>query len=197
MNRGNYFDEIAYIEADVSAGTLRTRGGTRVVALTSEFLHAMSSSLATECGPAAGRVLKAAGRAWGKRFAAQIEGVLGDYEAMPLREVSFGEFAGRLAAAFSHHGFGILTLDTAHTGIGVLTATITGSPEPPELLAGFVAGVLSHFSGEDLDAMPTQLTPMLKLAVTLPSRLDRVADAVHRGLSHEEVLAALTESRAE
>ncbi len=197
MTRGNYFDELAYVRADVAAGTLHARGGTRIVALTGDFLRGLGESLSAECGPAANRVLKSAGKTWGRQFAERVERELGDYEGEPLRDRSFGEFAGRLAAAFSHHGFGTLALDAANAPIGVLVARLANAPEGPELLGGFLAGVFSHFAGQDLDALATESGPTRTYLLSLPERLAHVADAPARGQSHAEVLAALAEVRAE
>src|SRR5262245_40283691 len=116
--RGDYFaDDNPH--TDPAAGVARDRAGTRVLALPEELLRALDQTLAAECGPAAERVLKAAGRAWGRRYAERLERELGEYFGEPLAAAPVARFQAMLQSAFARLGWGLLSLDFRHYDQGL------------------------------------------------------------------------------
>src|SRR5688500_11506654 len=89
--RGDYFAADDF-RTDLAAGVARDQAGTRVLALPEELLRALDQTLAAECGPAAERVLKAAGRAWGRSYAERLERELRDYFGEPLAAAPVARF---------------------------------------------------------------------------------------------------------
>src|SRR5207247_2481977 len=106
-SRGDYFADDESARTDPAAGITRDRAGTRLVGLPEDFLAALQQTLAAECGPAAGRVLKAAGRDWGRRLAERLANELGSYRGEPLAEAPVARFQADLQSAFRHLGWGV------------------------------------------------------------------------------------------
>jgi hypothetical protein len=198
-SRGDYFGDDDSTRTDVAAGVAVDRGGTRLVSLPEDFLAAIHQTLTAECGPAAGRVLKAAGRNWGRRMAERLSAELGEYRGAPLAEAPVARFQADLQSAFRRLGWGVLTLDFGKYDKGLLVAEVRHAP-PSEtaeaVLAGALGGLFSHFTGRDLDAVGTPPRGDLRrFVIALPERLERAADALDRRRSHEEVVAVLEEIR--
>jgi predicted hydrocarbon binding protein len=197
--RGDYFADDDYTRTDVAAGVARDRAGTRLVGLPEDFLTALHQTLTSECGPAGGRVLKAAGRDWGMRLAQRLSTELGEFRGEPLAEAPVARFQADLQSAFRHLGWGVLTLDFSKYDKGLLVAEIRYAPAgetADALLAGALGGLFSHFTGRELDAVGTPARgDVRRFVIALPERLDRVADALDRRRSHEEVIAVLEEVR--
>src|SRR5205085_3444948 len=144
----DYFDP-DYVRADVGAGVARGRAGTRLVGLPDDFLSAVHQTLDAECGPAAERVLKAAGRDWGRRLAERLTGELADYRGEPIGETSIARFQADWQSAFRQLGWGVLTFDLSRFDKGLLVAEIRHGPPGGSvgaLLAGALAGLFSQFA---------------------------------------------------
>jgi predicted hydrocarbon binding protein len=197
--RGDYFGDDDYARTDVAAGVTTDRAGTRLVGLPEDFLTAMHKTLSTECGPAAARVLKAAGRDWGRRLAERLSTELGEYYGAPLADAPVARFQADLQSAFRRLGWGVLTLDFTKFEKGLVVAEVRNAPpgETAEsVLAGALGGLFSHFTGRELDAVGTPpRADLRRFVIALPERLERVADALDRRRSHEEVVAVLEEIR--
>ena len=199
--RGDYFAADDYLRTDVAAGVARDRAGTRVLGLPEPFLHALDQTLAAECGPAAERVLKSAGRTWGRRLAERLDRELADYNGEPLTAAPVAHFQAALTSAFARLGWGLLALDFGHYDKGLIVAAVHDAPSaaPAEpLLAGALAGIFGHFAGRDLDCAPTGAAAEdepRRFVLGLPERLGHVADAVRQGRTHDEVLTELAEVR--
>jgi hypothetical protein len=88
--------------------------------------------------------------------------------------------------AFNHYGWGRLALDYRKYARGLLVAEVADGPSPDALLAGLLAGLFSHFTGEDLDCISTG-----KFVIGLPGRLGRFAGAVAEGRSHDDIVRDL------
>jgi predicted hydrocarbon binding protein len=197
--RGDYFADDDATRTDVAAGVARDRAGTRLVGLPEDFLTAVHQTLAAECGPAAGRVLKATGRDWGRRLAERLSDELGEYHGEPLAEAPVARFQADLQSVFRHLGWGLLMLDFAMYDKGLLVAEVRHAPAgetTAALLAGALGGLFSHFTGRELDAVGTPPRgDVRRFVIALPERLERAADALDRRRSHEEVVAVLEQIR--
>jgi predicted hydrocarbon binding protein len=206
--RPNYFAEGDYLSTDVRTGVMRNRAGTRMLALTGDFLLGLKAALDEECGPTADLVLKTCGRTWGAAFAARIERELSAHLGGPLGDEPLARFEAALVAMFSHHGWGKVRLDVSRHAQGVLVvavaepvmAAVVGTADRPAdpLLAGVLAGTLSHFAGETLDCAQTQCRACgaaeSLFVITHPDRLKAVAD--RPGRTHAAVVAELLGTRA-
>lgn len=207
--RGNFFAEGEFCRTDPATGVTRNRAGTRLCALTSDFLVGLRTAVSYECGPAADEVLKKTGLKWGRKFAERFEKELSEFYGRPLHEFPLAMFQICLAEAFSHHGWGLLTLDFSRSEQGTISATvanpimgsIVGKSDAPvdTLIAGTLGGFFAHFSGEDLEALQTECTAcgadVARFVIALKSRLNVVAPLVAKKQSHAEILAALATVR--
>src|SRR5262249_36345569 len=150
-------------------------------------------------GRRAARVLKAAGREWGRGFAQRLAAELADFRGEPLTEAPVARFQTDLQSAFRHLGWGVLALDFSRYDKGLLVAEVRHSPPwaaAEALLAGALAGLFSQFAGQELAAVGTPAgRDLRRYVIALPERLARVADALHRRRPHAEVVAELEEIR--
>jgi hypothetical protein len=197
--RGDYFAEDEYLRTDMAAGVARNRAGARLLALPEPLLHALDQTLTAECGSAAERVLKSAGRVWGQRCAERLENELGEYFGEPLAAGPVARFQAALGSAFGRLGWGVLRLDFSRYDQGVIVAEVHNAPPaaPADaLLAGALAGLFGHFAGLELDCVATPPEGRVhRFVLSLPERLERIGDALFQKRSHDEVLAELAEVR--
>lgn len=195
LTRGDYFADADAVGTDPATGIARDRAGTRLLGLPDDLLAALHQTVEAECGAAGIRVLRAAGRDWGKGFAQRLAAELGEYRGEPLAEAPVARFQADLQSAFRHLGWGVLTLDFNRYDKGLLVAEVRNSPPgaaAEALLAGALAGLFSQFAGQELDAVATPAgLDVRRYVISLPERLDRVADALHRRRPHAEVVAEL------
>ena len=208
--RGNYFAEGKYLKTDVRTGVMRNRAGTRMLALTSDFLLGLVSALNNECGPAATAVFRSCGRTWGKRVAERFATEMQEYYGMPLSDFPLSQFNACLYEMFNHHGWGKLELNLDQFTHGIIIATVQnpiyadllGRAEQPAdaLLAGVLAGMFSYFAGQELDCLQTQCQacghPDSKFLITVPERLKPVLDWPTRGKTHAQIVAEVQKTRA-
>lgn len=208
--RGNYFAEGKYIKTDVRTGVMRNRAGTRMLALSSDFLLGLISALDNECGPAAVSVFRSCGRTWGKRVAERFAKEMEEYYGMPLADFPLSQFTACLCEMFNHHGWGKLALDFELFANGLIVVTVEspiyadllGKSDKPadSLLAGVLAGMFTHFAGQPLDCLQTQCQanghPNSKFILTVPERLKAVSDWPTRGKTHAQILAEVQKTRA-
>ncbi len=209
-NRSNYFAEGKYAKTNPQTGVTRTPGGTRLVALSDDFLRGLQRAVADECGPAATTVFYTCGQRWGELFAKRMEKELSDYYGQSLSTFSVPMFEATLVELFSHHGWGRLKFDMSRHHQGLIIATLGNgmvaelfTPEEVSedaLLAGIMAGFFRYLSGQDLMCVQTQFenrgAPNSQFVIGLSSRLSGVGPWVDNGRTHEEILDELSEVRA-
>lgn len=210
LPRGNYYTDGSYMTTDLRKGVTRNRAGTRMVALTNDFLLGFRGALADECGPAADTVLKTCGRTWGKRFAARFEREMTDFYGIAAGDFSMAMFHACLAEAFARHGWGRLELDLRLHDRGLILARIehpvmgeivTDADAPVEtLMVGILAGFFSHFSGENLDCVQTCCKARgaadTRFIIGLGKRLGPVPGWLGQGRTHDEIIAEVVNTRA-
>src|SRR5262245_16794535 len=206
--RGNYFAEADYLSQDLAAGTLTNRAGARFVALPDDLMVSRCNTRAEGLGDRAAEVLTATGRDWGRRAAGQYAEELGAHHGTPLPEQPLALFAADLTAAFLHHGWGRFRFDLSRYARGLLVvdveAPFLGSVVRPagrpveSLLAGFLAGMFTHFAGVDLGCVQTECraagATRSRFVLTVPKRLAAVAGWPESGRGHDEIVAELERS---
>ncbi len=206
----NYYGSRDYARTDVKRGVTRNRGGTRILSLTSDFLIGLRNALVFECGSAADIVMKSAGKRWGRTFAARMSRELEQYYGLPVEELPLAVFQGCLVEAFNVHGLGKLTVDIDLYTKGLIVCIVENpiyagmvetSGQPADImLAGILAGMVSHFSGRELDCFQTQCqglgAPDSRFIITLPERLGMAEAWRNEGKTHAEIVAALAQTHA-
>jgi len=210
LMRGNYYAESSYCRTDICKGVTRNRSGTRLIALSQDFLLGFRRAIADECGPAAEVVFKTCGKKWGTMCAQRFEKELGEFYGKPVREFMFTLFHACLEALFNHHGWGKVKVDLSRHEQGLLVVDLEGAvmadlveqaDQPVDtLMAGILAGFFSHLSGQDLDCVQTQClacgAASSKFIIGLGSRLAPVGAWVNQGKSHADVVNQLANVRA-
>ena len=201
-----YYSRPDYFTADVEKGTIRTPGGTRICALTDDFLLGFRAAVQFECGKATDRVFKKCGVRWGTSFIERFDREMTEYFGVPAREMSAGLIERSLDEAFRFHGYGKLAVDfTAYdSGFVVVTLTdpvipaVAGPADKPvdALMAGFFAAVFSYYANTDLDCVQTECpargSAAGKYLVGLAGRLAPVPKMVADKLATSVILARLT-----
>jgi len=208
--RGNYFAERSFVKTDIQGGVTRNRSGTRIVSLTSDFLKGLRNAMFQECGPAANMVLTTCGKSWGRMFAQRFEREMTEFYGAPFRQAPVVFFETCLSEAFSHHGWGKFQIDYTRTHQGIIVIQIEHPPfeglvenpeEPVEsLLSGIIAGIFSHFTGQDLACLQTDCTQcgdaIDRFVMTLSSRIDKPRDLKSSGKGFDEIIAVMEKSVA-
>jgi predicted hydrocarbon binding protein len=192
---GDYFADDEYVRTNGETGVTRDRAGTRLLALSEDFLVALRQAIDTEVGPGETRALDAAGHEWGRRFAERLTSELESHRGESLAASSMARFETDLQSAFRQLGWGVLSLDFNGYDKGVLIAEVRHAPAggPADmLLAGALAGVLSQVAGRELAAAATSpVGDLRRFVIALPERLEQVRDALHRRRPHDEVVKLL------
>jgi hypothetical protein len=109
------------------------------------------------------------------------------------------DWANRAGAGLPRFAPGAVTLDLSRGQQGIVVAEVRRNPPggPADiLLAKALAGVLSLFAGRELTAAATSSDDAVgRFVITVPERLERVADALNRSRPHHEIIAALEKVR--
>jgi len=201
-----YYSRGQYFQADVEKGTIRTPTGTRICALTDDFLRGFRNAVHFECGKATDRIFKTCGKRWGTTFVERFDRELTEHFGVPLQDMSTGIVENCLDEAFRYHGYGKLKVDLANYASGFVSLdvrdavipNVLGSSEKPcdALFAGFFASVFSYYAKTELDCLQTECTSRgnetSKFIVGLSSRLKQAAAWVNDRIPHAAILRRLT-----
>lgn len=163
--RPGFYSRPDFFVTDIVKGTTRTATGTRVCALTNDFLIGFRDALIYETGKSYRKVMKRCGRRWGEQFAKRFEKEIGNYFKASLSELSAGTVHTYLVEAFNYHGYGLLKINLTYLEQGIIVAELAHSMMPSivsssdrpvdMLMAGFLGAIFSYLSGQDLDAIQT------------------------------------------
>ncbi len=200
-----YFSRPDFFAADVEKGTIRTPTGTRICALTDDFLIGFRSAVQFECGKATDRVFKTCGKKWGKTFVERFDRELTDHFGVPLSDVSTGLVERCMDEAFRYYGWGKPTIDLSEYDSGLVSVSVTdpvmpamvGPTDKPAdpLFAGFFAAVFSHYAKTDLECVqtdcPTRGADASRFVVGLGERLKPVGGWVTEKLAHAVIVRRL------
>ncbi len=200
-----FYSRPDYFAADVGKGTIRTPAGTRVCALTDDFLRGFRAAVQFECGKATDRVYKRCGFRWGTSFVERFDREMTEYFGVPAREMSAGLMERSLDEAFRAHGYGKLALDYAEYDNGFLQVTLTDPVMPAVLgrtdklsdtqMCGFFAAVFGFYADTELDCVQTQCpsrgADASRFLVGLATRLAPVPRMVADNLPHGVIVTRL------
>ena len=209
---GNYYAEGLYCETDVARGVTRSRSGTRLCCLTTDFLLGFRRAVIDECGPAADLVFKSCGRKWGGFAARRFDDEMTGFHGRPLREFTMAQFRAAVADLFSHHGWGMVDLDLSRHDQGLVVVTVSdplfasitkgsGEPEQPveSLTAGVLAGFFAALFEQDLDCVQTSCVALgdseSRFVIGLSARLAGVPNLLTGGKKHDQILKELANIR--
>ena len=153
----NYFTHPDFLRFDVKAGVLRSRGGTRFVAVNEDFLRGFVAACEHEAGPAAALVLRRCGEFFGARLARRFEAEISQFAGVSLRDRPMAEFDQLIRDLWHGCGFGDVEVEWARGERGFLAVRLIDSPMQDIGPSGHVGddmfcGILAGFFGEFCDA---------------------------------------------
>lgn len=160
----NYFTSPSYLRSDLRAGTLRSRGGTRLVGISEDFLRGFVLACEHETGPATSLVLRRCGTFFGSRLAVRCESELSAYLSRSLRDCTMSEFTLLLQDLWQGSGMGELRIDWSRGQHGFLAAKLVNSPMQDigpkghladDLFEGIIEGFIGHFADGSLTCIQT------------------------------------------
>ncbi len=204
----NYFTSANFLDFDVKTGVLRSRGGTRMLAVNEDFLRGFVTACEHETGPAAGLVLRRCGEFFGQRLARRFEAELGQFAGVSLRDRKMAEFDILVRDLWNGCGLGRLTVDWDRGQYGFLPVRLADSPMQDigpsghvgdDMFAGILCGFFSGFCDADMRTIQTgdarlgdrEGTTFIVASVEVARRVEGMR-ASKQG--HGEIVAALVGS---
>ncbi len=201
----NFFDE-SRLGFDLREGVLWNPAKTRLCLLSTDFLSGVYTAVKDEAGPAWPVIFKTCGRIWGERIMRRLEREAQTVGNLQLREMPISMFLRFFREYFVYHGWGLMTIDVSQAReTGIVTAALEDSvfaevirdeedfSDP--MIAGILAGMLSHISGHDLDCVQTACisrgAEASRFVVTGAGRLRGIQDKIKSGMTHEQVVATV------
>lgn len=160
----NYFSSPDFLSFDVKAGVLRSRGGTRMIAVNEDFLRGFVAACEHETGPAATLVLRRCGEFFGQRLARRFEAELGQYAGVSLRDRNMAEFDILVRDLWGGTGLGRLSVDWDRGQHGFLAIKLDDSPMQDigpsghtgdDMFAGILGGFFSGFCDAEMRSVQT------------------------------------------
>jgi len=160
----NYFSSPDFLRFDVKSGVLRSRGGTRMIAVNEDFLRGFVSACEHETGPAAALVLRRCGEFFGQRLARRFEAELGQFAGISLRDRKMAEFDILVRDLWSGCGLGRLTVDWDKGSHGFLPIALADSPMQDigpsghtgdDMFAGILCGFFAGFCDAEMRSVQT------------------------------------------
>ncbi len=160
----NYFSSPQYVTSDLKAGVLRSRGGTRLIGVSEDFLRGFVVACEHETGPATALVLRRCGQFFGARLARRCEDEISSYLGRSLRDGVMTEFEVIVQDLWTASGLGELRIDWSRGQSGFLAAKLVNSPMQDigpkghvadDMFEGVIEGFVSHFAGDDFICIQT------------------------------------------
>jgi uncharacterized protein len=200
-----FFDETKMVY-DLVGGVIWNPAKTRVIILSTDLLTGVYNALQEEAGIAWKLILKNCGTIWGERVAKRLDRECGVLLEGKLGDLPLGDYLRFMTNYFVFHGWGTLELDITHAQeSGVVEATLkdsiwAGIVRDPEsmadpMIAGILASMVSHLSGQKLDCVQTACVTKgaeaSRFIITAEERLREAEARIAAGDSHETVLAAI------
>jgi hypothetical protein len=201
----NYFSSPAFLRADLKAGVLRSRGGTRLVGINEDFLRGFVIACEHETGPATILILRRCGRRFGERLARRCEHELSSYLGRGLRDCSMAEFDLLVQDLWRGCGLGDISIGWPSGQHGFLPVKLRNSPMQDigakghvadDMFCGVIEGFIEHFAASSLRCVQTGDERLgnkegTTFILTGPELQPRLAELLERKNSHAEITARL------
>ncbi len=202
----NYFTHSAFLSFDSAKGVLTSRGGTRMLGVSEDFLRGFVVACEYEAGEATRTILSSCGKFYGRKLATRCEQELGEYARTPLRDRPMAHFEALIGDLWNGLGMGQLSIDFSAGRFGLIPITLVNSPMQDigpkghvadDLLRGILEGFFMHFAGEELSCTQTGDTRLgskdgTTFILAFPETTKRVVELVATKISHTQIVAKLT-----
>ncbi|MGK7909481.1 MAG: V4R domain-containing protein [Synechococcus sp.] len=201
----NYYSMDSYASGDFEAGTIATRSGDRLLALSDLCLQGIVDGIEEELGEASQQVLWSCGRWWGKNFFRRFAREMGEYHGKSLAELEMVNFLQSWKHCWKAHGWGKVELDSQYREQGLMVirtwqssfaqASVRRDRPSCSVEAGFFSAFFTQLSGESLHCVQTTCesmgSPCNTYLVGNELRLEVAEAAVRAGESHAEIVSRL------
>lgn len=205
----NYFTHPSFLRLDVAAGILRSRGGTRLVGISDDFLRGFVLALEHETETATPHILKRCGVFFGERLARRFEQELSAYAGVSLRDRPMLEFEALLCDLWQGTGLGALSVDFSRGAQGFLPVKLENSPMQDigpkghvadDLLCGILEGFVGHFAERGLRCKQTGDVRVgdkegTTFILTSEDTMPQVEALVQQRQRHSQIVARLGDAR--
>lgn len=160
----NYFSRDSFLRTDLTAGVLRSQGGTRLLGVGEDFLRGFVTACEHETGPATVLILRRCGRFYGAGLARRCEAELSGYLGRALRDCTMNEFQVLIEDLWRGFGLGRIQIDWSLGKYGFLAIKLTSSPMQDigpkghlsdDMFAGVLEGFFGHFASDGLTCVQT------------------------------------------
>jgi len=160
----NFFTHPSFLNLDVRAGVLRSRGGTRMLLISDDFLRGFVAACEHETGPAASLVLRRCGEFFGARLARRLEAEVGQFSGVSLRDRRMVELDVLIRDLWRGCGLGAIEVDWSCGEFGFLAIRLAQSPMQDigpsghvgdDMFCGVLGGFFGEFSEADLRCVQT------------------------------------------
>ena len=160
----NYFTSPDYLHLAEASGVLQSRGGTRMRAVSEDFLPGFLSACEQEAGKAAPVILRSCGSFLGGHLARRFASELSRYAGISLRDRSMLELEGLLEDLWNGCGYGTLSIDWAKSSAGIIPVRLENSPmqdigpqghSSDDLFCGVFEGFIGYFAESGLRCIQT------------------------------------------
>lgn len=204
--KANFFSS-DYISTDVEKGVILSKGGTRLISLTEDFLKGFRNALIDETGPANRLVFYNCGKNWGLNMARRFEKEISNYYGTELKDLSMAFFDSQLKEFWLRYGWGEIDINwhqASETGIFDIKiknpafSSVFAETEnfSDDIFAGILGSFFSYFSNQDLicfqtgfDSNQSEGTSLFVLGIK--PRLKDVEDMISSKISHNEIMQKL------
>lgn len=201
----NYFTSPNFLCADVQSGVVRSRGGTRLVGLSADFLRGFVSACEHEAGSATPVILRRCGLFYGARLARRIESELNAHLTAPLRDCQMIEFDGLLKDLWRGLGMGEIDIGWEHGQHGFLPVSLVNSPlqdigpkghVADDTFCGILEGFLGHFAVECLTCLQSGDLRLgdksgTTFVLAVPDILPRLQSLIQAKTAHAQIVSQL------
>ena len=202
----NYFTSPEFIRLDVRTGVLRNRAGTRMVAISEDFLRGFVIACEHETGPAASLVLRRCGEFFGQRLARRFESELGLFAGVSLRDRNMVEFSILIVDMWHGCGFGHIMIDWSTSQHGFLAVELEESPMKDigpsghmgeDMFVGILGGFLGSFADTAMRCVQSGDARLgdregTTFIVAIPELVRQVESLRAGGSSHGQIVTALS-----
>lgn len=160
----DYFTSPAFLALDARRGVLQSRGGTRMLAVSEDFLRGFVTACEHEAGSAAPFILRRCGRFFGERLARRFEFEINGFAGAAIRDRPMAEFDALVRDLWRGCGLGDLAVDWERGERGFIAVRLEQSPMQDigpsghvgdDMFCGVIEGFFASFCDADLRCVQT------------------------------------------